>query len=70
MTYRWASLAKKWPDVPAIVECCHRTLPPSEVIFVALTPKQQKQLNQPPFRYRCTTCGPTQEPFPMPKDAA
>jgi hypothetical protein len=72
MTLRWRNLNATYPagdDARAIVECCRKGGTSerlrSEVIFSKVPDKDQKPpRNQPPFRYRCADCGPTQEDFP------
>lgn len=63
---QWRNLQEAYPASPetrAIVECCRRggssERPREEVIFAKIPRALQKPPhNQPPFRYRCTDCGP------------
>lgn len=62
MTLRWRNLEKSFPGWAAALaqtECCGPK-PRAETILAAVPMSDQKR-GQPPFRYRCETCGPTQE---------
>lgn len=63
---RWKNLHKALPAGPgakSICEACGEV--PRETVLYAVVPKslQKAPHNQPPWRYRCETCGPTQDPF-------
>lgn len=69
-TLRWRPLAElygKTPDAIAIVECCpegrHQRRHADVIVARVPDELQRPPRNQPPFRYRCIDCGPTQEDF-------
>lgn len=65
------ALVMKWRplrdlDAVVAVECCEARPKASDVIYAVTTLEDQKR-GQPPFRYRCVTCGPTQDDYPRPR---
>jgi len=48
-----------------ITECCGIVEPARAII--AHVPKRDQKRGQPPFRRRCTACGPTQSNHPGPR---
>lgn len=58
---RWRNLHFALPapqGCKSVTECCG-VIPRERVIYAVVSPQDQKR-GQPPWRYRCETCGPTQ----------
>ena len=59
---RWKPIAG---SVIVAVECCDAR-PNARDAIMATTSSADQKRGQPPFRYRCKTCGPTQGDYPRP----
>lgn len=64
MVLKWRPLRDL--DAVVAVECCEARPKASDVIYAAVPLDDQKR-GQPPFRYRCASCGPTQDDYPKPR---
>lgn len=65
MAVKWSKLTRSYPnlkDVIFVPECCEAR-PVGEAVIFARIDRYDQRRGQPPFRYRCEACGPTQEDY-------